>query len=109
MPERFYFEVESVGNLEPDQIIQDGIKVLQKKLAHVLKELQGEGDKADYDGGMQSPNVDMNGGGWQGEGYTTPYGTTGADAGGAWGGAQNGATTPYGATPYGQSGSSGWN
>jgi len=110
VPERFYFEVESAGNLEPDQIIQSGIKVLQNKLASVLRELQDDGTRANgdgYDGGMRSPDVDMNGSGWQDNGYTTPYGNTGASAG-PWG-AGNGATTPYGATPYGQSGGAGWN
>jgi DNA-directed RNA polymerase II subunit RPB3 len=109
VPEKFYFEVESAGNLEPDQIIQGGIKVLQNKLAAVLMDLRGDGSKSkdDYDGGMRSPDVDMNGG-WQDQGYTTPYGNdAAANGGGAWG-AGNGSTTPYGATPYGQSGPTGW-
>lgn len=109
VPERFYFEVESAGNLEPDQIIQGGIKVLQQKLATVLMELQNDGSKPqdEYAGG-RSPDVDMNSG-WQDNGYTTPYGANASNGGGAWQNTGNGATTPYGATPYGQSGSSGWN
>ena len=111
VPSRFYFEVESVGNLEPDAIIQQGIKVLQQKLASVIQELAG-GDAGGYDG-PRSPDMDMGMGGavqqpWgqQDQGFTTPYGGSGA-GGGAWGGgggAGNGSTTPYGATPYGQNG-----
>ena len=43
VPSKFYFEVESVGNLDPDAIIQQGIKVMQTKLASVIQELtEGE-------------------------------------------------------------------
>src|SRR5271167_3616614 len=45
VPSRFYFEVESAGNLEPDTVIQQGIKVLQQKLAVVIQDLT-EGDGA---------------------------------------------------------------
>lgn len=116
VPERFYFEVESAGNHEPDQIIQSGIQVIAMKLAAVLSELQNDGSKSNdnlQDGGLQSPDHNMNGG-WADntQGYTTPYGNTGGNADGTWN-AGNGATTPYGsttpygATPYGQSGQSG--
>jgi DNA-directed RNA polymerase II subunit RPB3 len=108
VPERFYFEVESIGNLEPDAIIQQGIKVMQQKLAAVIQDLtesdgltNGIGTGA-YDA-PRSPDVGMNGTSWQDPGYTTPYGTGNASA---WGGA--GAATPYGATPYGQNGTNAW-
>jgi DNA-directed RNA polymerase II subunit RPB3 len=109
VPDRFYFEVESVGNLEPDAIIQSGIKVLQEKLASVIAGLTGEGDGgangADYEP-PRSPDIGLNGGanggGWDTQGYTTPFG---APSGGGWG--ATGGATPYGATPYGQSGT--WN
>jgi len=113
VPERFYFEVESVGNLEPDAIIQQGIKVLQQKLAEVIQDLtEGEGTTNGMNGivsgggfdAPRSPEVGTNGQGWQDQGYTTPYGN-GGDAS-TWGG---GAATPYGATPYGQNGANGWN
>jgi DNA-directed RNA polymerase II subunit RPB3 len=107
VPNRFYFEVESVGNLEPDQIIQEGIKVVQRKLYEIFRNLEGkEGDdedKGDDFGGVRSPNMDMNGAGWQDQGYTTPYGGGNQSA---WGGNMQ---TPYNATtPYGSSGQSGW-
>ncbi|CAG8960127.1 hypothetical protein HYFRA_00010606 [Hymenoscyphus fraxineus] len=112
VPEKFYFEVESVGNLDPDAIIQQGIKVVQEKLAAVIKDLTDGGSggaAADYDG-PRSPDMNMNGGaaasGWD-QGYTTPFGTAAAGGGSGWG--QTGAATPYGATPYGQNGSNGWN
>lgn len=107
VPERFYFEVESIGNLEPDAIIQQGIKVLQQKLATVIQDLtesdqQTNGINGGYDA-PRSPDVAMNGQSWQEMGYTTPYATGGNTA--AWGA---GAATPYGATPYGQNGVNGW-
>lgn len=115
VPSKFYFEVESVGNLDPDAIIQQGIKVMQTKLASVIQELT-EGDEGangvnghGYEDGPRSPDVNMNGGQNWGEdaaGYSTPYGN-GAGAG-QWG-AGAGAATPYGATPYGQNGANGWN
>ena len=109
VPERFYFEVESIGNLEPDAIIQQGIKVLQQKLAAVIQDLSADGttNGINGDGGYdapRSPDVGMNGGGWQDPGYSTPYGNNGNTNG--WGA---GGATPYGATPYGQNGQNGWN
>jgi DNA-directed RNA polymerase II subunit RPB3 len=100
VPERFYFEVESIGNLEPDAIVQQGIKVLQQKLAAVIQDIADGGDTNGYDA-PRSP--DVNGQPWQDPGYTTPYGNGNASA---WGGV--GAATPYGATPYGQNGTNGW-
>jgi DNA-directed RNA polymerase II subunit RPB3 len=112
----FYFDVESAGVMEPDLIVQQGIKVLQQKLASVVQELTGENDEVD-----QSTNYDPStpGVGSQGDvlmdgGYTTPYGVgagmggVGGSGGGSGGAsAWGGGTTPYGATPYG--GASGWN
>ncbi|ETS79076.1 hypothetical protein PFICI_08929 [Pestalotiopsis fici W106-1] len=103
LPEKFYFEVEGVSNLDPDGIIKEGIQELQEKLARIM---QGLGDSEGLDGqqydGPQSPGGDMGGPPpWQSEGYTTPYGGGNQSA---WGGAQ----TAYGTTPYGNSGGSGW-
>lgn len=99
--------MESAGNIEPDVIIQEGIKELQRKLAvllHGLGEADGtNGENGDYDG-PRSPDANMDGGGWQADGYTTPYGNGGNQS--AWGG--GGGTTPYGQTPYGNSGQGGW-
>jgi DNA-directed RNA polymerase II subunit RPB3 len=111
VPERFYFEVESAGNLEPDAIIQQGIKVLQQKLAAVIRDMtDGEAQTNGVNGGgfdaPRSPDMGMNGqGSWPDQGYTTPYGQNGGNAG-TWG--NTGAATPYGATPYGQNGQNGW-
>lgn len=43
-PNIFYLDVESIGNLDPDMIVQQGIFVLQKKLALTVSELTGEGE-----------------------------------------------------------------
>jgi len=100
IPSQFFYNLESIGNLEPDAVVQQGIKVMQQKLAAVLQELAGTETNGDANGfgpeadGMQDGQdygVD--------QGYTTPYVNPGG-ATSAWGGG----ATPYGATPYGQSG-----
>ncbi len=115
-PERFYFEVETAGSMEPDQIVQSGIRVLQQKIGGLLKSLDprkygGEEAGAEFDG-PRSPDMNMEGGTtpWQDGGYTTPYGggNTTAYGGGGGGGGGGGNTSygggaGYGTTPYGQS------
>lgn len=110
VPNRFYFNVETAGNLAPDVIVTEGIKVLQTKLASLIKDLTND-DSADGAGGEyngpRSPEFGGGGGdAWQDQGYTTPYGNGGNQS--SWGGA--GGTTPYGTTPYGAgaSGGGGW-
>ncbi|KAH8677347.1 RNA polymerase Rpb3/RpoA insert domain-containing protein [Xylariales sp. PMI_506] len=102
VPNRFYFEVESAGNLDPDTIIKEGIQELQNKLAALIVGL-GESDGTNGYDGPRSPDANMDGAGWAADGYTTPYGNGGNQS--AWGG---GGTTPYGQTPYGNSGQSNW-
>ena len=99
-PSQFYFSLESVGNLEPDSIVQQGIKVLQQKLAAVLQELAGGddangngavGDMNAFEDGARTPDGDIGGD----YGSTTPF-NTGATS--TWAG---GATTPHSIPPYG--------
>ncbi|KAK1239512.1 hypothetical protein MKX07_009000 [Trichoderma sp. CBMAI-0711] len=124
VPNRFYFEVEASGTMEPDLIIQGGIRVLQQKIGALLKGLDPRkygGDDADMDG-PRSPDMNMDGGTtpWgQDGGYTTPYGNNTAYGGGntAYGGGTSygggvtayGSSTAYGgsSTAYGGSGSGG--
>ncbi|KAJ5168522.1 uncharacterized protein N7482_004116 [Penicillium canariense] len=101
-PTTFYFDVESIGNLEPDMIIQQGITALQLKLATTVSVLSGEGE----DGHAGGPDdADMMGAG-DPDAYEPPEGidgnltSYGNGVAGAWGAS---AQTPYGATPYGQS------
>jgi len=104
-PSQFFYGLESVGNLEPDAVVQQGIKVMQQKLAAVLQELAGNDANGGADG-FGGPEADgMQDGQEYGadQGYTTPY-VGGGGATSAWGGG----ATPYGATPYG-SGQNGWN
>ncbi|KAL7624022.1 RNA polymerase II subunit 3 [Parahypoxylon ruwenzoriense] len=102
-PSNFFFEVESIGNIEPDDIILEGVKELQRKLAGLIHGLgESDGMNGDYDG-PRSPDAMDGGSGWQDQGYTTPYGNAGSTS--TWGG---GAATAYGTTPYGNSGSNGW-
>ena len=102
MPTKFYFDVESIGNLEPDSVVQQGIKGMQQKLAAVIKELSGDDRNGMIGGdGYEPRSPDGMNGGYDGmdQGFTTPYGNGGGAS--AWGG---GNATPYGATPYGQNG-----
>lgn len=116
VPSVFYFDVETVGSLEPDAIVQQGITVLQRKLANVISSLEAsEGGNAD-DAFGGAAGMDL-GGGQSPDGYEPPevadggftsYGM-GAGApeqggGSVWGGAagMGGGVTPYGTTPYGQ-------
>ncbi len=94
--------------LEPDVVVQSGIKVLQQKLATIVHELNandGDGLNGDFGVGGRSPDaggaaVDP----W--DGFTTPYGNGGNHS--SWGGA--GGTTPYdSSTPFGNPGQGGWN
>ena len=113
-PNRFYFDVETVGGLKPDEIIHEGIKVIRTKLAELIHNLlksdeNGDGRDDGFGQGPRSPNMDVDApAAWQDNGSYTPYGNGGGGGGGqsAWGGQ---ATTPYTQTPYGQSGQSGWN
>ncbi|KAF2636465.1 insert subdomain of RNA polymerase alpha subunit [Massarina eburnea CBS 473.64] len=100
VPTRFFFDVETVGGLDPDLIVGRGITGLQQKLANVVHELNGSTDDAAAGfEGAQSPT--LNGGYANDPGYTTPgYGGSGS----VWGNgnaAGAGSTTPFGATPYG--------
>ncbi|MCJ1465966.1 45 kDa subunit of RNA polymerase II [Pseudocyphellaria aurata] len=117
-PSKFYFEVESVGNLEPDAVVQQGIKVMQQKLAAVIRDLEGSTDvggigngdaNASGDGlGFGGPSfggadaAQTGADGFGAEGFATPFLTGQGGSGSVWGGG----ATPYGATPYGQQ--SGW-
>lgn len=94
VPSAFFFDVEGVGTLEPDQIVLQAISVLQNKLAEVIKVLGGA-DDANGVNGVGSPD------GYEpapADGGYTSYGALGG--GTSYGG---GGQTPYGATPYGQS------
>ena len=102
-PHTFYFDVETVGGLEPDAIVQNGIKVLQQKLAQMIQELTGAREPAAGGGGgddyePRSPGMNgMSGGAtaYDMGGSHTPYQSNTA----AWGGS---------ATPYGNSTGGGW-
>ena len=102
VPNTFYFDVETAGGLSPDQIVIQGIKVLQHKLAGLIHDIEGDGE-GDYNG-PRSPEYGGGGDAWQDQGYTTPYGNAGQPSG--WG--AGGATTPYGTTPYGNPGQNSW-
>ncbi|KAI5282749.1 45 kDa subunit of RNA polymerase II [Ascosphaera acerosa] len=54
VPSAFYFDVESIGSLEPDAIVQQGITVLQRKLAGVISSLTAPEDGAGADSGAGS-------------------------------------------------------
>ena len=101
--------------MEPDQIVQNGIRTLQQKIGGLLKGLDPRkygGDEADFDG-PRSPDMNMDGGTtpWQDPGFATPYGGGGGTAyGGGMTAYGQGGQTAYGGVPsYGTSyGQSSW-
>lgn len=98
-PSTFFIDLEGTGVMPPDQILHSGIRVLQNKLAGIIRDLDADSEQGQangYGGGF-SP-VDMNGATTQ-YGGQSAYGNAGyhTPAYGA------GATSAYGsATPYGQ-------
>jgi len=101
-PDRFYFNVETVGTIDAETCFQQGIRVLQQKIAGVINELTPSGAaNAEEEYAPRSPDAVDQGLG-AGGGFT-PYG----GAASAWGGTTpyggGGGATQYGATtPYGQ-------
>ncbi|PIB02377.1 DNA-directed RNA polymerase II subunit RPB3 [Cercospora beticola] len=105
-PTNFYFELEGTGVMPPDQILHSGIRVLQAKLAGIIRDLNSDGQSGDQNGyGGFSPNGDpMTNGGQSAYGGGTAYGADGYGGGTAYGGNTaygNGAGSVYGTTPYG--------
>lgn len=82
-PSAFFFDLESVGILDPDEIVHQGVNVLQTKLAEVIN-------------GLTASDQTMNGGL-----SPDPYEPPAPDP---YGYGARGGTTPYGATAYGSNG-----
>lgn len=80
-PSAFFFDLEATGVLDPLEIVDEGVKVLQNKLAEVIK-------------GLTDPDERM-AGGMSPDGYEPPA----ADGYG-----YDSSRTPYGATAYGSGG-----
>ena len=80
-PSAFFFDLEATGVLEPDEIVQQGVNVLQTKLAEIIR-------------GLDSSDQDMNG-------AMSPDGYEPAPADGY---GYAGGNTAYGQTAYGQNG-----
>ncbi|WPH04111.1 DNA-directed RNA polymerase II subunit RPB3-like protein [Acrodontium crateriforme] len=112
-PRKFFINLEGTGVMPPDQILHNGIKTLQQKLAFIVQNLRGTSDPSQPNGMDESANMGggfsptdgiMNGNGtaYGGNsayapdpGYQTPaYGGAGG-VGSVYGGGL-GAATPYG-------------
>jgi len=99
VPSRFFMNIESAGSMPPDEIMQQGIKCLQEKLAAVINTFREEGDRGDKivgqdhamggvgDGGYETAftaggavgdNTTAYGGGSGVFGQVTPYSAAGA-------------------------------
>ena len=100
VPSAFFFDVESVGTLKPDDIVMKGINILKDKLAQVFQVFEGAVDEANGVNGAPPSPPQVYEPGMEGGGYTS-YGGAGGGVT-SYGGA--GGQTPYGATPYGQNG-----
>jgi DNA-directed RNA polymerase II subunit RPB3 len=103
VPTQFYMTVETVGSLDAAECFQQGIRVLQQKVANIFEELTGATTQGAYTNGNaggndeyvpQSPG-EMAGGytayqgpgsqsAWGGAGYQTQYGTSPQYNGGGW-------------------------
>lgn len=111
-PTRFYFDVETTGTVEPDVVVQQGIQVMQRKMADVIAQLRKGEEGADgvdgYAGGRSPGRMDTDGyagGTSRYGGYESTYQRNDGQ-GSVYGGQQGGSSTPFGATPYGQQ--NGW-
>ncbi|RMZ82393.1 hypothetical protein DV737_g2064, partial [Chaetothyriales sp. CBS 132003] len=82
VPSAIFFDVEGTGVLDPDEIVEGGLDVLQAKLAEILKSLEPSQEPVNGYDGVQDD---------------------GFEAGGRFTNYRAGGMTPYGATPYGQS------
>lgn len=67
-PRKFYFEVEAVGQIPPNEIIYQGIKYLQEKLATVVRDLQERDDEGDDYAGARHNGF----GNWESGGLESP-------------------------------------
>ena len=104
-PSEFYIHLEGTGVMPPDTVLHSGIRVLQNKLATIIRALDEDSEQAQPNGaGGYSPDPMANGG-------TTQYGGQSAYGAGTAYGQDPGYQTPgyggqtsvYGqATPYGQ-------
>ncbi|KAK2746830.1 45 kDa subunit of RNA polymerase II [Myotisia sp. PD_48] len=110
-PSTFYIDIESIGNLEPDAIVQQSIVVLQRKLVDIMENLRDPDERGaaamGQDGGAggrspdaYEPTEGLDGGFSSYGGPNGVGGDSGAGNSSVWGGV--GGATPYGATPYGQ-------
>lgn len=103
--------------MEPDQIVQQGIRMLQNKIGGLLKGLNPDKwNDDDAPDGPRSPDMNVDGGTtpWQDAGYQSAY-DPGSGSATGYGGATSsyapnsgpsyggGSGTPFGMTPYGQS------
>jgi len=68
VPNKFYFEVEALGQIPPNEIIFQGIKYLQEKLATVVRDLQERDDRDDEQFGGRQNGF----GGWDDTGLQSP-------------------------------------
>ncbi|KAI9658158.1 MAG: 45 kDa subunit of RNA polymerase II [Alyxoria varia] len=81
-PSRFYMDVETVGGHDPDSVVQEAVKALQLKLAHVYQEATGSSAYMPgelnidslADGAGAGGGSPVGGVGGAGAGHTSAYG-----------------------------------
>lgn len=107
-PNIFYIDLEGTGVMPPDQVLHSGIRVLQNKLAGIIRDLDSSADAGQQPngyGGFSPKDGLANAGQTAYGGGQSAYGAGTAYAGDPYAGGQTpyGATSVYGqATPYGQ-------
>lgn len=98
-PEKFYFNLETIGSVDPDRCLQQGIVVLQKKLADTIAALTPRQEDTGIGPSGYAPESPGRGG--MAGGYGTEYGGAYSIHGGQT--SYGDGRTPYGAgmTAYG--------
>ncbi|KAL5528446.1 hypothetical protein ACEPAF_7582 [Sanghuangporus sanghuang] len=107
-PEKFYFEVETVGSLSPSEVVLKGISELQLKLANLILALKPADAMFDTGGATQVNGHDATAGNTWGMAGTNLATSTNANAG--WGGAspRHADASSWSASAGSGSGSAGW-
>ncbi|KAI5123927.1 hypothetical protein M0805_006344 [Coniferiporia weirii] len=113
-PEKFYFEVETVGSLTPQEVVMKGLQELQTKLANLILALKPDAEQLEgADAGL--PMTQVNGhiapsaGGTWAQAHNWGGGGASPRGGSSWGGASNSwnGTSPNGGGGWGPPGGTG--
>lgn len=82
-PSAFFFDLETVGTLEPDEIVEGGIRALQRKLAEIMAALNPQSTLANGDDDVDyEPRADYGGDAYGNNYMSGGYGASNMNGGG---------------------------